>query len=121
MNDRRVAVCREALESLLDSMSAVSRLERWDAADAVPESLQTAAKQLDARLATANGLTSSGFVGTTLVVSRLNGISDAIRQLDRAFKEYRTRVAADPSQRDGALDNLDAELEQVKLACERWT
>lgn len=121
MNDRRVTLCREALESLLDSISAVSRLERWDAADAKPAALLESANLLNRRLATANGLTSSGFVGSPLVVSRLNGISDAIRRLDRALTEYRTRIEADPEQRSSALDTLEAEIDQARSACERWS
>lgn len=121
MNDRRVTLCREALESLLDSISAVSRLERWDAADAKPAALQESANLLDKRLLAATGLTSSGFVGSPLVVSRLNGISDAIRRLDRALAEYRTRIQNNPEQRSPALESLEAEIDQARTACERWS
>jgi len=121
MNDRRVAVIREALEVLIDSISATSRLKRWDGADSIPESLRQSALQLDKRLEAANKLSSSGFVGNTLVVSRLNGISDAIRRLDRAYSEYKTRTEQHPTELALALDALDAEVDEVKVDSERWT
>lgn len=121
MNDRRVATIREALEGLLDSIDATSRLKRWDAADSVPESLQNSANQLDSRLKKALDLAGCSYVGSTLVVSRLNGISDAIRCLDRACRDFRARIAEDPQQLNSALDIMDAEVDEVKNASERWT
>jgi len=121
MNDRRVAAIREALENLLDSIDATSRLKRWDATDPFPESLRKSATELDQRLEVANQLASKSYVGSTLVVSRLNGISDAIRRLDRACADFRARIALDPLQVSAALDAMDAEVDEVKNAAERWT
>jgi hypothetical protein len=121
MNDRRVAVIREALESLMDSISATTRLKRWDANESIPDSLQSSAKLLDKRLEAANKLSSTHFVGSPLVVSRLNGISDAIRRLDRACTEYKSRVEQEPSQLIPALDALDGEVDEVKNDSDRWS
>jgi len=121
MNDRRVEVIREALDALIDSISAVSRLKRWDAADSVPESLSKSAALLDQRLAAANKLASTNFVGTPLVASRLNGISDAVRRLDRAWTDYLARVEKDPPQTSLALDALDTEVDEVKVGSDRWS
>jgi hypothetical protein len=121
MNDRRVAAIREALEVLLDSIDATSRLKRWDASDSFPESMRQSATQLDQRLEAANKLAASSYVGNTLVVSRLNGISDAIRRLDRACTDFRVRIAQDPTQLSAALDAMDAEVDEVKNESERWT
>jgi hypothetical protein len=121
MNDRRVAAIREALEALLDSIDATSRLQRWDASDSVPESLRRSAALFDQRREAANKLAASSYVGNILVLSRLNGISDAIRRLDRACEEMRTRVAQDPQQVSAALDAMDTEVDEVKNEAERWT
>lgn len=121
MNDRRVAAIREALEVLMDSISATSRLKRWDAADAVPESLQKSADLFDKSLVAANKLAGTSFVGNALVVARLNGMSDAIRRLDRACTEFRARVDQDPTQLIVALDTLVGEVDEVKLSRDRWS
>jgi hypothetical protein len=121
MNDRRVAAIREALEVLMDSISATSRLKRWDAADSVPESLRKSAELFDKSLAAANKLSGTSFAGNALVVARLNGMSDAIRRLDRACSEFKTRVEQDPSQLIAALDTLDAEVDEVKVSSDRWS
>jgi hypothetical protein len=121
MNDRRVTVGRETLEALMDSISATCRLKRWDAAESVPESLQKSAKLLEQNLVAANKSTGTSFAGNALVVARLNGISDAIRRLDRAYTEYKARVEQDPSQLASALDALDAEVDEVKSDSDRWS
>jgi hypothetical protein len=121
MNDRRVAAIREALGVLLDSIDATSRLQRWGASDSIPESLRISAAELEKRLQAANTLAASSYVGNALVLSRLNGISDAIRRLDRACTDFRARVKEDPGQRLAALDAMDAEVDEVKNAAERWT
>lgn len=121
MNDRRVAAIREALELLLESIDSTSRLKRWDASDSFPESIRQSAAQLDKHLAAANKLAATSYVGNTLVLSRLNGISDAIRRLDRACVDFRARVAENPDQMLAALDAMDAEVDEVKNAAERWT
>jgi len=104
----------------MDSISATSRLKRWDAADSIPESLQKSAVLLGKRLEAANKLASTSFVGTPLVVSRLNGISDAIRRLDRAWTEYLARVERAPEELNLALDALEAEVDEVKVGSDRW-
>lgn len=121
MNDRRVAAIREALEVLMDSISAISRLKRWDAADAVPESLRKSAESFDKSLAAANRLVGTTFTGNALVVARLNGMSDAIRRLDRACTEFLARAEQDPSQLIVALDALDSEVDDVKATSDRWS
>lgn len=120
MNDRRVAAIREALQTLLDSIDAVSRLNRWDASDPIPASLEHSAKQLEPRLEKANGLAASSYVGNVLVMSQLNGLSDAIRRLDRAYVAFRTRIADDPSQLAIALDTMNYEVDEVKNDAQRW-
>jgi hypothetical protein len=120
MNDRRVAAIREALENLLDSIDATSRLKRWDVTEPFPESLRKSATELDARLESANQLASKSYVGSQLVVSRLSGISDAIRRLDWACKDFRERITREPEQLSVALDAMDAEVDEVKNAAARW-
>lgn len=121
MNDRRVAALREALELLIDSISATSRLKRWEAADEVPDSLTKSAQLFDKRLEAANKLASSSFVGTPLVVSRLNGISDDIRRLSLAWTHYQGRSDGDPAASASALDTLDAEIDEVSAGIARWS
>jgi hypothetical protein len=120
MNDRRVAAIREALQTLLDSIDAVSRLNRWDASDPIPQSLEQSAKQLEPRLEKAKGLVASSYVGNALVMSQLNGLSDAIRRLDDAYVAYRARIAEDPTQLTVALDTMNYEVDEVKNAAQRW-
>lgn len=121
MNDRRVAAIREALELLLESIDATCRLKRWDATDSFPESMRQSASQLDARLAAANKLAGGSYVGNALVVARLNGLSDAIRRVDRAYSDYLARVDGTPEHLAAALEALGAEVDEVKMASERWT
>ncbi|MGC4064167.1 MAG: hypothetical protein QM784_05900 [Polyangiaceae bacterium] len=120
MNDRRVAVIREALLTLLDSLDAVSRVSRWDAMDPIPESLESSAKQLEARLEKANALTATSYVGSALVVSQLNGISDAIRRLDRAYIAFRERVTEHPDETEAALETMRFDVDEVKDAARQW-
>src|SRR5512145_2122410 len=120
MNDRRVSAHRDALEALMDSVSATLRIERWDDADSVPESLQQRARLLEERLATATKLVATTYTGSPLVVSRLNGLSAAIQRLARACADFRDRMSRDPKQSEVALEVLNFEFDEVRSGSDRW-
>ncbi len=114
MNDRRVAAIRSALEVLVESIDASSRIARWDVSDPVPDSLRLAAAQLDANLKLANELVQGNFSGTPAVTSRLIGTSAAIRQLTSAYDEFRNRNCANNEENWDALATLDAAIDRAR-------
>jgi hypothetical protein len=117
MKDARVAAFRVALDSLLTALDATVRIARWtDAPDAIPAPLQKAASQVDERLANAVKLADSKVVGAPQVTARINAMSDCIRQLDVAFKAYRTEIADAPGTDAEAALGLDAAIAEVKDA-----
>jgi hypothetical protein len=114
MNDRRVAAIRSALESLIESIDATTRIARWDLADPVPDSLRLAAAQLDKNLKLANELAQGNFSGTPVVSSRLRGTSAAIRQLAGAYEEFRGRNCTSKEENWDALAGLDAAIDRAR-------
>ncbi len=114
MNDRRVAAIRSALEVLVESIDATTRIARWDLADPIPDSLRLAAAQLDANLTLANKLVEGNFSGTLAVTSRLVGTSTAIRQLASAYDEFRNRKCASSEESKEALATLDAAIDRAR-------
>lgn len=120
MKDARVAAFRVALDQLLTALDATVRIARWtDAPDAIPAPLQKAASQIEERLSTAVKLAESKVVGAPQVTARINAMSDCIRQLDEAFKAYRTEVADAPGTEAEAALGLDAAIAEVKDADNR--
>lgn len=117
MKDARVAAFRVALDSLLTALDATVRIARWtDGPDAIPAPLQRAASQIDERLANAVKLAESKVVGVPQVTARINAMSECIRQLDAAFKTYRTEIAEAPGTEAEAALGLDAAIAEVKDA-----
>jgi hypothetical protein len=110
MKDQRLAHYRAAFESLVESLSAVARICRWEGPDSAPEALQqTAARVLD-RLATANRLTGCHLVGRPDVIAVLSRICSAIQKLDKAYVEYRHSVTGTPQECARAAADLDFEI-----------
>jgi hypothetical protein len=117
MKDARVAAFRVALDSLLTALDATVRIARWtDAPEAIPAPLQKAASQIEERVTTAVTLAESKVVGAPQVTARINAMSDCIRQLDAAFKAYRSEVAEAPGTEAEAALGLDAAIAEVKDA-----
>jgi hypothetical protein len=114
MKDQRVPYFRQAIESLMDSLDATARLSRWDATEPAPEPLRQSAAKLGERLGVANRLASGKFVGPVQVVASLTMMSGAIKRLDAAYVDYRSRIEMKPAERDEAAVALDAELGSVK-------
>jgi len=114
MNDRRVAAIRSALEALIESIDATTRIARWDLAEPVPDSLRAAAAQLEANLTLANKLVQGNFSGTPAVTSRLVGTSSAIRQLTSAYDEFRNRNCSSKEENSEALAALDAAIDRAR-------
>jgi hypothetical protein len=114
MNDRRVAAIRSALEALIESIDATTRIARWDMAEPVPDSLRAAASQLDSNLALANKLVQGNFSGTPAVTSRLVGTSAAIRQLTQAYDEFRSQNCSSKEEKWDALASLDAAIDRAR-------
>jgi hypothetical protein len=118
MNDQRITSFRKALEALVDSLDATSRLSRWDSKEVVPEPLRESAGKLSERLGAANRLAGDKFMGSTQVVSALTGMSRAIRRLDAAYAQYKLRLEADPPEQEGAAEALDVEIGSIKAELE---
>jgi len=116
MNDRRVAAIRSALELLIDSIDATTRIARWDVSDPIPDSLQLAASQLDANLKRANEFVQGNFSGTPAVALRLNGTSAAIRQLASAYGSFQNRDCTNKQENWDALATLDAAIDSARAA-----
>lgn len=117
MKDARVAAFRSALESLMTAMDATVRIARWtEAPDAIPAPLQKAASQIEERLAAATKLAETKVVGAPQVTARINAMSECIRQLDVAFKAYRSEIEGAPGSAAEAALALDAAIAEVKDA-----
>jgi hypothetical protein len=121
MNDQRIKYFRRTLEALVESLDATARLSRWDGTDAAPEPLRENAAKLGERLGVANRLASGRFVGATQVVASLTGMSSAMKRLDAAYVQYRSRIESSPAERDEAAVALDEEIGSVRAQVERWS
>jgi hypothetical protein len=118
MKDQRVSFLRQTLQALLDSLDATVRLSRWSGTDAAPEPLRESAAKLGERLSAANRLSSSHFVGSSPVVASLTGMSQAIKRLDAAYVEYRSRITSKPAEQADAAIALDEEIGSVRSEIE---
>jgi len=117
MKDHRVPYLREVLGALLDSLQATARLSSWDGTETAPEPLRISAAKLVERLGVANRLAADKFTGPPRVVESLNGISEVIRRLDSAYVRFRQHGdSAPPGERAAAVAELEAEIEDVKVA-----
>ena len=121
MKDQRVPFFRQTIEALVESLDATARLSRWDATEPTPEPLRQSAAKLGERLGAANRLASGKFVGPEQVVSSLTAMSGAIKRLDAAYVQYRSRIEMKPADRDEAAVVLDAEIGSVKAEVEDCT
>lgn len=120
MNDRRVAAIRSALELVVESVDATTRIARWDNADPIPDSLRQSAAQVAANLKAANSLAHGSFTGTPAVVTRLSGISSAIRRLSAAYTTFQERNCSTPEEQTNALVMLDADVDDVRAQLRDW-
>jgi hypothetical protein len=120
MNDQRISYFRGALEALVESLDATARLSRWDSNESAPEPLRQSAAKLGERLGAANRLASGKFTGASQVVASLSGMSGAIKRLDAAYVQYRSRLESKPAERDEAAVALDEEIGSVKAEAEAW-
>ena len=114
MKDQRVTYFLKTLEELLDSLDATARISRWDGNEAAPEPLRESAGKLRERLGTANGLSRGNFVGSPHVVASLVAITEAIKRLDAAYVQYRSKTESEPALQDDAAMALDVEIGNVK-------
>ena len=120
MKDQRVPFFRRTLEALVESLDATARLSRWDRAETAPEPLQESASKLGERLSAANRLAAAKVAGAGQVVASLTGVTGAIKRLDAAYVQYRSRIEAKPAERDDAAVALDAEIGMVKEEVGGW-
>ncbi len=113
MNDRRVNAIRNALEALIESVDATSRIARWGQQDPVPDSLRQAAERLEANRKAANSLTLDRASGAPAIVHRLSASTSAIRSLSAAYDEF-LGCRLDPNNDiSNALENLDAAIDSA--------
>jgi hypothetical protein len=121
MKDQRVPFFRRTLEALVESLDATARLSRWDSAETAPLPLHESAAKLGERLGAANRLASAKVAGAGQVVASLTGVTGAIKRLDAAYVQYRSRIETKPAERDEAAVALDAEIGIVKEEVGGWT
>lgn len=114
MNDRRVAAIRNALEALIESIDATTRIARWDSTDPVPASLGQSAAKLESNLVAAERLAQGNISGTPAVTAHLMTMSAAIRRLSLAYEQFKTRCTEHPEEKAEALQALDFEVDEVK-------
>jgi hypothetical protein len=115
MKDHRILLFRRTLDALMESLDATARLSRWDSTEAAPEPLRQSAAMLDERLGAANRLASGNITGAGQVVASLVAMSGAIKRLDAAYVQYRSRIESKPADRDEAAVVLDAEIGSVRV------
>jgi hypothetical protein len=115
MKDQRILFFRRTLEALMESLDATARLSRWNSSEAAPDPLLQCAAMLDERLDAANRLASGNFAGAGQVVASLTAMSGAIKRLDAAYVQYRSRIESKPDDRDEAAFVLDAEIGSVRV------
>ena len=113
MNDRRVTAIRNALEALVESINATTRIARWDISDPVPDSLRLAASQLEGNLKLANELARGNVSGTPAIVHRLSVTSSAVLRLTAAYREFESLKGGDASDISIARENLEAAIDSV--------
>jgi hypothetical protein len=119
--DPRIVAFRGALESLIESLDATVRIDRWEpGGEPTPEPLRRSAAQLLERLGSANRLAEGRFVGAPAVVATSDAIREAVQQLDRAYAAYCKHIESGPGERAEAAIELDAEIGRVKLDAHRW-
>jgi hypothetical protein len=121
MKDQRVPFFRRTLEALVESLDATARLSRWDSSETAPEPLQESAAKLGERLGAANRLAAAKVAGPLQVVASLTGVTGAIKRLDAAYVQYRSRIESKPAERDEAAVALDAEIGSVKEEVAGWS
>jgi hypothetical protein len=114
MNDRRVAEIRGALEDLVESMDATTRIARWGNSDPIPDSLRTSAAKLEASLQFAHGLALASYAGTPAVTLRLLGTSAAIRRLIGAYVDFQAAKGTGAEADVHALEMLDAAIDSAR-------
>jgi hypothetical protein len=114
MNDRRVAAMRSALEALIESIDATTRIARWDSSDPIPASLGQSAAKLETNLASAKKLAQGNISGTPAVTAHLMTMTAAIRRLCLACEQFQTRCSEHPEEKVEALQALDFEVDEVK-------
>jgi hypothetical protein len=114
MKDARVAVFRDALKGLIESLDATVRVTRWSDVEAVPGPLKESAARLTTRLGAAGRLASSKFSGSVADTARVNTMLGALRRLDAAYVAYHQRRAGSESERHAAAAALDAEIDEVR-------
>jgi len=120
VNDRRVAAIRSALELVVESLDAATRIARWDNSDPIPDSLRQSSAQLAANMKAADKLAQGSYSGTPAVVTRLSGISSAIRRLSAAYTTFQERNCSTPEEQTNALVTLDADVDDVRSQLRDW-
>jgi hypothetical protein len=120
MKDNRIKVFQTALESLLESLDAYVRVERWSESGDVPEPLNTAATRLNDRLAVADRLAAGVFVGTPTDSNKVTAMCSAMKRLDAAFLTCRRQVERDPTKGALAFAALEAEIGEVRGSHDQW-
>jgi hypothetical protein len=121
MKDNRIMVFQKALEGLLESLDAYVRVERWAESGEVPEPLNTAATQLNGRLAVADRLVGGVFVGTPADSNKVTAMCSAMKRLDAAFVACRRQVDRDPAKGAIAFATLEAEIGEVQSSHHEWS
>ena len=121
MKDQRVASFRKLLNSLVESLDATVRINRWEGTETIPAPLQDSASKLLDRLGQANRYASDKYSGPPPVVACMNAMSVATKRLDAAYVEYRRHLGAAPAKRDEAAVAFDHEINGVRAESHTWS
>lgn len=120
MNDQRVTAFRKALNSLVESLDATVRIDRWSGPEAIPAPLEATAARLLDHLGSANRFAADRYSGAPPVVACMTAMSAATKVLDLAYVEYRRHLEGDKEERERAAMALDHEIDGVKATSSQW-
>ena len=118
MNEQRIQVFRNAIDTLVESLDATVRLSRWDAKEEKPAPLVLAASKLLERLGSADRLAASRFVGTAPAVAKVTAICTALKRLDAAYLAY---VQQNGTDKAAAAAALEAEIAAATSTAGSWS
>jgi hypothetical protein len=121
MKDQRIPFIRKTLDSVLESLEASLRVNRWTDAEAIPEPLKRAADRLLEHLGAADRLTATQFRGNPTDTTRVEAMFAALKHLDRAYVAFRKSRDGSAADIEAAAITLTEEIDQVKRDNTKWT
>jgi hypothetical protein len=118
MKDIRVKLFRDAVQRLAEALEAKVRVERWELAEAIPESLSRASAELAERLDVAKRLAAGQFTTSGADAVTLKKMRDATDRLLLAYGSYQANALSETPRAASMI--LEDELSQVQSETGAW-